>query len=91
MSRAPRTTEGLVRNGSGDRRSTSVDGLAHPEGPAVGETMPTIQVTCGAMLCEVRYWTEAEWASLHESDRPRERAHAPGRGWFGTVPVVGIN
>jgi hypothetical protein len=44
-----------------------------------------------ALLCEVRYWTEAEWAALPERDRPREHAHAPGRGWFGAVPVAGVN
>ena len=51
----------------------------------------TIEVTCGGMLCELHYWSEAEWASLPEADRPAEAAHAPGVGWIGAVPVAGLN
>jgi hypothetical protein len=68
--------------------------------PAAGRGVPGLSrprsvhddlVTCGAMLCEVRHWTEAEWAALPEARRPREAAHCPGRGWFAPVPIAGLN
>ena len=41
----------------------------------------------GDMLCEVRTWTEAEWAALPPEFRPVVFEHAPGLGWVGAVPA----
>ena len=46
-----------------------------PEAGLSGAPM-TIQVTCGGMLCELRYWSEAEWAALSEA-APRPRRPTP--------------
>ena len=50
----------------------------------------SVVVTHGDMLCEVRFWNEAEWASLPIAKRPRERMHKPGSGWIGLVPIAAI-
>jgi hypothetical protein len=58
----------------------------------VESNMPrSILVTHGDMLCEVRFWGEAEWAALPEVERPRECFHKPGGGWVGIVPAAGMS
>jgi hypothetical protein len=67
------------------RKRERCDRASRPAAPRL------MLLICGPALCEVRFWTEAQWATLPEGERPRERAHAPGRGWFGVVPVAGMN
>jgi hypothetical protein len=57
-----------------------------------GGTMPKIvYATSRAMLCEVRFYSEAEWAELSDRERPVDCAHKPGVGWICAVPTVGLN
>ena len=65
--------------------------LTWPAAPPMGESSGGHQVVSGSMLCDLRVWSEAEWAELAERDRPREFVHAPGLGWVGAVPKVGLN
>jgi hypothetical protein len=50
-----------------------------------------IQVVNGPLLCEIRFWTEAEWDALPDGERPEDCAHKPGLGWIGAVPTVFLN
>jgi hypothetical protein len=43
------------------------------------------------MLCELRVWTEAEWAALPAEVRPARYTHVPGLGWVGAVPLESLN
>ena len=60
-------------------------GLSRPR------STPDDLVISGAMLSQVRFWTEAEWAALPQGRRPPEGVHCPGRGWFAPVPLAGLN
>lgn len=55
------------------------------------EASMRIEVLIGAALCELRVWTEEEWAALPEHERPTQFVHAPGLGWVGGVPAVSLN
>lgn len=56
------------------------------------QTVPTtLQVTHEAMLCEVQFWSEEDWANLPADARPAQYTHKPGVGWVGIVPVSGLN
>lgn len=50
-----------------------------------------IEVLIDSALCNLRVWTEDEWAALPEHARPAQFIHAPGLGWVGGVPVIRLN
>jgi len=58
----------------------------HPE-PDMRPTPAPGYCVVGEMLCEVRTWTEAEWAALPSDLRPLVYEHAPGLGWIGAIPA----
>lgn len=58
-------------------------------GPAL-EAGP-VQVICGSRLGSLRVWTEEEWESLDEAERPIEYTYAPGMGWVGVVQDLCLN
>ena len=62
-------------------------GSPNPHAPP---TEPLL-ITSGPMLCRLCTWTEAEWGRLPEARRPARRAHVPGLGWIGAVPVGCLN
>ena len=47
--------------------------------------------TRGDTLCQLRFWTEAEWDALGPDRRPAGAAHKPGSGWVAAVPVRGFS
>lgn len=53
--------------------------------------MESIQLIVGTILCELRVWSDEEWALLSESERPLRYVHAPGLGWVGAVPLESLN
>ena len=66
--------------------------------PVIGRppetTVPDLDallITSGPMLCRLRVWTDAEWRRLPAAERPAQHIHAPGLGWVGAVPIVGLN
>ena len=62
------------------------------EVPAAGpNSMRPIYITCGAMLCELRIWTEVEWTELKDSERSLAVTRVPGLGWIGAVPIECMN
>jgi hypothetical protein len=50
-----------------------------------------IEILVGSALCDLRVWSEEEWAALAEHERPLQFVHAPGLGWVGAAPVVALN
>jgi hypothetical protein len=48
-------------------------------------------IVAGPTLCALRVWSEAEWETMAEDDRPAECAHFPGLGWVGAVPIARLN
>jgi hypothetical protein len=61
------------------------------EAPSPASEAGPVQVICGSRLGTLRVWTEEEWESLSESERPIEYTHAPGMGWVGVVPDLCLN
>jgi|GEM_PF-2918608 len=53
--------------------------------------LDTLQVTAGSRLCRLHVWSDEEWATLAESDRPIEFVYAPGLGWVGALPIEFMN
>jgi hypothetical protein len=51
----------------------------------------SFQILNGSALCEVRVWTEAEWAALPIAQRPPLHTHAPMLGWVGAAPTLSMN
>jgi hypothetical protein len=48
-------------------------------------------IVAGPTLCALRVWSEAEWETLANSERPGESAHFPGLGRVGAVPIAALN
>jgi hypothetical protein len=49
------------------------------------------EIVIGSALCDLKVWTEEEWAALPEHERPLKYVHAPGLGWVGGVPILRLN
>ena len=73
-----------------DTRTGTVRPARSPAPPQAQGSMH-IEVLIGSALCDLRVWSEEEWAALPERDRPLEVVHAPGLGWVGGVPSVRLN
>jgi len=56
---------------------------ALPEAPAHGPEYCVV----GEMLCEVRTWTDEDWAALPAARRPVAYERVPCLGWVGAVPA----
>ncbi|WP_406701018.1 hypothetical protein V5E97_19720 [Singulisphaera sp. Ch08] len=59
-----------------------------PESPP---RLESLQVTAGPMLCRLHIWSELEWETLADRDRPIEFVHVPGLGWVGALPIGCMN
>ena len=75
-----------------------VDPIAHGnvlEAPPDHEPAPppgsSIEVVVDGLLCELRVWSEHEWASVPESERPVACVFYEGLGWVGAVPKIALN
>ncbi|MDR3637622.1 MAG: response regulator [Isosphaeraceae bacterium] len=65
-------------------RKTSRSGeVPAPGGP--------IEVVVDGLLCALRVWSEHEWASIPESERPVAYVFQEGLGWVGAVPKIVLN
>ena len=63
----------------------------HPPAAPPADPPPLGRCVDGPALCEVRVYTEAEWAALPPAERPARHAHYPGLGWVAAVPVGHLN
>jgi len=63
------------------------DRLPSPAEPEIAPVPGPEHCVVGEMLCEVRTWTEAQWATLPPGLRPVVYERIPGLGWVGAVPV----
>lgn len=55
------------------------------QGRAARRTVKPIYCVVGDTLCEVRVWSDAEWAQLDPAERPSRVVQVPGLGWVGAV------
>jgi hypothetical protein len=53
--------------------------------------VPPVEVVVDGSLCELRVWSEREWADLPESERPLTCVFCEGLGWVGAVPKIALN
>ncbi|MDR3638162.1 MAG: hypothetical protein P4L84_30440 [Isosphaeraceae bacterium] len=73
-----------------DKQAGSVRSGRRPATPQAEGPM-RIEILIGSALCDLRVWTEEEWAALPEHERPLQFVHAPGLGWVGGVPTIRLN
>jgi len=73
-----------------DKQTRTVRPTRKPATTQAHEAM-RIEILIGSALCDLRVWTEEEWAALPEHERPLQFVHAPGLGWVGGAPVARLN
>jgi hypothetical protein len=73
-----------------DKETGTIQPARKLAGPQAQESMQ-IEIVIGSALCDLRVWSEEEWAALPEHERPLEFVHAPGLGWVGGVPTIRLN
>ncbi len=56
-----------------------------------GEELLPMQIVVGSVLCDLKVWSDEEWAALSETERPLVYEHFPQLGWVGGVPRVQLN
>ncbi|MDR3635123.1 MAG: response regulator [Isosphaeraceae bacterium] len=83
--------DGVLNKPFGFRRLAQVlDRAVAPKRGAPGPCAP-VEVVVDGLLCDLQVWSESEWASLSESERPVACVFYEGLGWVGAVPKISLN
>jgi hypothetical protein len=49
-----------------------------------------IEIIADRVLCQLRIWSEEEWAAIPDERRPQRSVHVARLGWVGAVPIPSL-